>query len=248
MYHSNKPKTKKYIIDRLAERGISVDYESGQIVKCEPEETLHCRALYLLRHAETVGTSEKRFMSDSSENAVLTERGVEEVGRTGIVIAGMGFDYVYYSPIPRVRQTMEIVRKWNVNSIYMEIPWMKGIDNAGWEGKAAVELKSEDYEDFYQREILHNIFAKSSLGCSWGEVLLRCIDLIDMINRLQEGKKILLISQGSIFIGLSILLHLEKSLWENYDPEIFFGLKGNTSLHYGKLQYLYGEKLDYGEE
>lgn len=246
MYHSNAELTKKYIINRLEKWGIDVDAKNGQISAYtnRKENMLHCRSLYLLRHTETIGTREKRFMSDLSNNAVLTEQGITDVKLIANKIEKMKFDCIIYSSINRVKQTAEIVRKSeNYCDCYIEIPWMKGIDNAGWEGKNAMELKGQDREDFYQREILHNIFAKSSKGCSWGEVLVRCIDLVEFLNMHYRDRKILLISQGSIFIGLKMILQLEDKLWENYDPESFFGLIDDKTKNYGKLQYIYGENI-----
>lgn len=245
MYSNNTGSMRYYIAGQLKTYGINVDINNGKILNySENIKLLQCRSLYLLRHAETIGTKEKRFMSDSSSNAVLTEQGIANVKLTANLIEKMQFDYVLYSLIPRVKQTAEIIKQYeNYCNNYIEIPWMNGIDNAGWEGKTVAELNGKDQEDFYQREILHNIFARSSKGCSWGEVLLRCIDLIEYINAHLIDKKVLLISQGSIFVGLRLLLHLEDKLWGNYDAESFFGLNNNKSQNYGKLQYIFGENI-----
>ena len=245
MYHKNTGIEKKKIIDQLRAFGIIIDVNSGQILGYEKQiKELHCHSLYLLRHAETLGTKEKKFMSDTSENAVLTEKGKNDVMRMADIIEKMQFDCVLYSTIARVKQTAEIISQYeNYCNCYIEVPWMKGIDNAGWEGKNVIEFNKEEYEDFYQREIVHNVFAKSSKGCSWGEVLLRCIELRTFINENFKEKKILLISQGSIFMGLRIVLGLESGLWNNYKAEDFFGLAGSLSQSYGKLQYVFGEKI-----
>lgn len=184
VYHNNTESIRHHIVDQLETCGIEVDIKSGRILNYNTNiKLLQCRSLYLLRHAETIGTREKRFMSDSSSNAVLTEQGIADSKLVANVIEKMQFDYILYSSVTRVKQTAEIIQRYeNYCNNYIEIPWMNGINNAGWEGKTVAELKDKDREDFYQREILHNIFASSSKGCSWGEVLLRCIDLIEYIK------------------------------------------------------------------
>jgi len=245
LYHSNSMELKYSIINQLVSYGIATNIENGQIHYFEKKFLgLQCSSLYLLRHAETIGTREQRFMSDLSDNATLTNKGISDIKNISDTINRIKFDYILYSSIARVKQTAKIINHCIGNgSNFIEVPWMKGINNAGWEEKKSKELAGEDKEDFFQREILHNIFAKSSKGCSWGEVLIRCIDLIEYINQYYKNKKILLVSQGSILIGLRIILHIEKKPWENYDAETFFGLKSSTSQDYGKLHYIYGNEL-----
>lgn len=246
MYHSNTEMKKQYIIKQLKRCGICVDITSGRIFyHGSSEKNLKCHSLYLLRHAETTGIEEKRFMSDFSSNSILTKKGISDVKEVVDIIGKMKFDLIFYSPIIRVKQTVQVIwQHEKVCDCYVEIPYMKGIDNAGWEGKGVFELQGEDYEDFYQREILHNIFARSSKGCSWGDVLLRCIELIEFINSYYANKKILLISQGSIFLGLKIILHLEEEIWKDYNPELFFGLTYDSLKNYSKLQYIFGDKIE----
>ena len=241
MYHKENDKICKKIICKLREHGIRVNTESGQIYYegyCVLK--LECHALYLLRHGETYGVKENRFMSTTSLNSNLTDSCLEQLIKTAKQIEIMDFNYIFYSGIPRVKATCDIIRSQIREKVcFVEIPWMIGIDNAGWEGKSKEELTGEDKEDFYQREILHNIFAKSSQGSCWGEILCRCIDLVKYINENYKNKRILLISQGSIFIGLMIVLHMEKEIWENYDPITFFSLKSVDQYNYGKLQVIY---------
>ena len=110
-------------------------------------------------------------------------------------------------------------------------------------GREKQLLKKDDQEDFYQRELLHNIFAKSSRGCSWGEVFLRCIELVEFLNNNYANKRVLLISQGSILIGIKTILQLESEPWKGYDSKAFFGLTNNKSNNYGKLNHVFGEEI-----
>lgn len=241
MYHKVNDEICKKIICKLKEHGIQVDIRNGQIYYDEHcALKLKCQALYLLRHGETYGVKENRFMSATSLNSKLTDSCLERLIKTAKQIEVMDFDYIFYSGIPRVKETSDIIRScMDKKTCFVEVPWMVGIDNAGWEGKNKEELTGDDKEDFYQREILHNIFAKSSQGSCWGEVLCRCIDLVKYINENYKEKRILLVSQGSVFIGLMIVLHMKEEAWENYDPETFFSLKSIGQHNYGKLQTIY---------
>ena len=141
MYHVNTKKTREHIIDQLGMWGMVVNANTGQILGyTEQIGKLQCRSLYLLRHAETYGTMEKRFMSDESPNSILTQNGIKDVKSVADRIEKMKFDCVIYSSITRVKQTAEIVKQQtNSQSCYIELPWLKGIDNAGWEGKTAAK-------------------------------------------------------------------------------------------------------------
>lgn len=219
----------------------------GQIYYNSPATVhLNCDTLYLLRHAETFGIRNNKFMSDTSKNSQLTEEGIRTVCQTAAELERLNFDYILYSNIPRVRQTAEIVQYQlcsketnEYQSCFVEIPWLKGIDNAGWEEKGSWELKGEDAKDFYQREILHNVFAKSTGGNCWAQVLLRCGRLIKYINENYYGKRVLLISQGSILMGIQIILHINSEPWNDYNPEDFFGLKNKGLRNYGKLHQIF---------
>lgn len=241
MYHKENDEMCRKIICKLKEYGIQVDPKNGRIYydgHCALK--LECHALYLLRHGETYGVKENKFMSATSSNSKLTDSCLKQLIKTTKQIEAIHFDYIFYSGIPRVKATFDIIRSQIEKKPYfVEIPWMVGIDNAGWEGKSKEELTEDDKEDFYQREILHNIFAKSSKGSCWGEVLCHCIDLVKYINENYKGKRILLISQGSIFMGLMIVLHMNEEIWKNYDPETFFSLKSIGQHNYGKLQTIY---------
>lgn len=241
MYHREDDELCKEIIKKLKEYGIQTNIDSGQIYydgQCTVG--LECHALYLLRHAETYGTKYNKFMSDISSNSRLTVSGIEKLLKTAKQIETMKFDYILYSKIPRVKETSDILRREiGKKACFVEVSWMKGIDNAGWEEKGKDELTEVDMEDFYQREVLHNIFAKSSRGCCWGMVLSRCIELVKYINENYKNRRILLVSQGSILIGLQIILHLEKKPWEKYDSDSFFSLKKSTQHNYGQIQHIY---------
>ncbi len=246
-YHKENRAICHKIANKLEKYGIITDlnsgiitYGKGLLMKTE------CEQLYLLRHAETIGTSACQFMSSNSENSYLTEHGKKMLLKTIKQIEQINLDCIIYSDIPRVKESAEIVFSELKEDIkFINIPWMIGIDNSGWEGKTKDELKGIDENDFFQREVKHNIFAKSSRGCSWGQVLVRCIDLIEYLNENHKGEKVLLISQGSILMGIQIILGIVEEPWTQYNAERFFGLQEEGRKNYGRIQKIYAkEKMD----
>lgn len=242
LYHRDEDAYCKKIALNLKQCGIKTDMITGQINYLPKfDMKLRCNALYLLRHGETEASVTNRFMGRNSLNSKLIDEAKYTLKETAEEINKLQFDVVLYSDIPRVKETTEIIKKYVTDDTYfVEIPWMLGIDNTGWEGKTKDELQGMDIEDFYQREIVHNIFAKSSKGTSWGTVLDCCLKFVLYINKYFADKKILLVSQGSVFTGLQIVLHLLESPWEKYDAYKLFSLtEGSRQLQYGRLQLLY---------
>ena len=244
MYHREELSVRIKIKNELIKYGIQTDIENGEISYIGAKNiSLKCKQIYLLRHAETIGTSTYRFMSSHSQNSILTEKGKLIVQESIKDIERLSPDCILYSDIPRVKETAEIIWDTVGNRFrFIELPWMVGIDNAGWENKTKNDLQGIDATDFYQREVKHNIFAKSSRGTSWGEVLLCCIKLIDYLNNYHEGETILLVSQGSVMIGLETILRINRKPWQKYNADRFFGLNGEGYNNYGKMQIVYSSK------
>lgn len=241
MYHRDDDITCRRIIKRLSSYGVAVTLEDGQLTYYgNSKVALECSQLYLVRHAETVGTRMHRFMGSQSYNSHLTEKGISSLAQTARQIESMGFNSIFYSDIPRVEETARALYSYMKNATpFRKISCMVGIDNTGWEDKRKEELTGIDAADFYQREVRHNIFAKSSGGSSWGQVLLGCASLIEYLNSHCSGEKVLLISQKSVQMGIKILLQLEYDPWRQYDSETFYGLKEKGQNDYGCLQAVY---------
>lgn len=240
MYHREKADFCIKIAQILKQYGIRTDLESGEISYYrQPVLKVECKDLYFLRHGETEGIVQHCFMSNDSLNSVLTERGICQLVKEAGKIEQLDLDKVLYSVIPRVKRTAEIIySNMKKKPCFLEIPWVIGIDNTGWEGKRREELKGIDANDFDQRENRHNIFAKSSKGASWGRVLLCCISLIKYLNKNFAGERVLLISQGSILVGLQLILQVDKKPWATYNSNNFFCLEDDGEMNYGRLQKL----------
>jgi broad specificity phosphatase PhoE len=62
----------------------------------------------------------------------------------------------------------------------------------------------------------NNMFARTPNGTSWGTVIANCVDVIDLINEQYAGKKILLLSQGSVLRAMQILLRKRAHPWDDF--------------------------------
>ncbi len=100
------------------------------------------------------------------------------------------------------------------------------------------ELFGIDREDYVQRELVHNIYAKSERGTSWGTVLVTAIRLFEYLNDMCQDKSVLIISQGSLLYALKIVLRLEEIPWNNYSTQEFYNLVSNGENLYGKVQMI----------
>lgn len=242
MLHMNSIEMQNYIRNVLENNGLIVD-KSGIITYAQAAMNIYSEAVYLLRHGETYGTIENKFMSNKSKNSYICEKGVKDILNLGS-LSKYCFDVVIVCcNIPRVLETASIVIIQNSNLRFIYKDDFYGIDNSGWEEKSCKDLTENDLEDFIEREIRHNIFAKSSNGGSWGEVLINCVRLINFINAKFTGKRVLLISQGSILQGLRILRHETSTPWEKYDAMKMFKFDKNFNSNYGQITCLYDNQL-----
>ena len=200
----------------LAEWGIFIHPKTGQIdyipgTSC-PE--INCQSLYLIRHAETVAVAKHEFMSDTSDNCSFTENGIAIAKKQAAELDDYHFDIALYGPIARVVNTEKIIMAHPQSFKSVPIPYLHGINNAGWEYKTFFDLQYDPV--FIAREIENNMFARTPNGTSWGTVIANCADVLQLINREYRGKRVLLISQGSVLRGMEILLRKRKHPWDDF--------------------------------
>ena len=238
-FHQDSIEEKNNSKEKLASFGIDVDVSTGMIQYNTIQNTnlLKCNAVYLLRHGHTKGTQEHVFMSDTSDNAHVCEKGKEDILKLKDCCEKYKFDCVVVcSDIPRVLETAEIFKSVNPTKKYYYKKNFKGINNKGWEGKKEETFNEQDLSDYNERELKHNIFAKSSEGESWSQVLLNCIDLIEYLNSEHKNERVLLIGQGSIIRGINIIIHKYANPWENYNVKKLYNFeKKNNEDNYGTI-------------
>ncbi|MBQ7818388.1 MAG: histidine phosphatase family protein [Bacteroidales bacterium] len=229
------------ITNNLLKWGISIDQETGKIDYIEgttiPE--IKCESIHLIRHAETEAVAKHEFMSDTSDNCGFTENGIEITKSQALKLNEYDFDVALYGPIARVVNTMEIIMQIPQKFEAVRVQKLHGIDNTGWEYKSFYDLENDP--TFIAREIENNMFARTPNGTSWGTVIANCVDVIDLINTEYAGKKVLLLSQGSVLRAMQILLRKRKHPWDDFTVSGMYhvGDDTNKKKDYGIINKVY---------
>lgn len=204
------------ITKHLLKWGIAINQETGKIDYIEgsmiPEMT--CQSIHLIRHVETEAVVRQEFMSDTSDNCGFTKNGIAIAHKQAEQLGKYGFDIALYGPIPRVVNTMKLVMEIPQRFETVPVQKLHGINNTGWEYKSFRDLK--DNPTFIARELENNMFARTPEGTSWGTVISNCSEVLELINANYAGKKILLISQGSVLRGMQILLRKRAHPWDDF--------------------------------
>ena len=233
---------KERITNNLLKWGIAIDQQTGLIDYMEgtvvPE--MKCESIHLIRHVETVAVANHQFMSDTSENSAFTENGMEITRKQAKELDNYNFDIALYGPIPRVTNTKEVIMEIPQKFECVRVEFLHGINNTGWENKTFFDLENDP--TFIAREIDNNMFARTPNGSSWGTVIANAADVLELINEEYQGKRILLISQGSILRAMEILLRTREHPWDDYAVKRMYNVGGNTQKkkNYGVISSVYG--------
>lgn len=230
-----------HITSKLLKWGIKIDQESGKIdyIEGTTMPAVKCESMHLIRHAETVAVAKHEFMCDTSDNCNFTENGIEITQKQAAELDTYDFDIALYGPIPRVVNTQLIIMSHPQKFEAIKAHKLHGIDNTGWEYKTFEELHLTP--TFVAREVENNMFARTPNGTSWGMVIANCTEVIDLINEQYAGKKVLLISQGSVLRAFQILLRKRAHPWDNYTVEGMYhvGDDANKKKNYGIIDKVY---------
>ena len=204
------------ITNNLLKWGIAIDRQTGKIdyIPGTQIPEMKCQSIHLIRHAETEAVVKHEFMSDTSDNCSFTENGIAITKMQAEELDAYDFDIALYGPIARVVNTMKIIMERPQKFEAVRVQKLHGIDNTGWEYKSFYDLEYD--ETFVAREIENNMFARTPKGTSWGTVIANCVDVLEMINEEYQGKKILLLSQGSVLRAMQILLRKRAHPWDDF--------------------------------
>lgn len=218
-----------HITKNLLRWGINTDQYTGKIDYIEgttiPE--VKCESIHLIRHAETLAVAKHEFMSDTSNNCGFTDIGTEITHKQAKELDAYDLDVALYGPIPRVVNTKELIMQTPQKFEAIKVHKLHGIDNTGWEYKSFEELQYNP--TFIAREMENNMFARTPSGTSWGMVIANCVDVMDLINEQYAGKKILLISQGSVLRAFQILLRKRQHPWDDFTVEGMYHVGDDTN-------------------
>ena len=230
-----------HITEKLLQCGITIDQKTGKIdyIPNTAAPELKCASVHLIRHAETEAVAKHEFMSDTSENCRFTKNGIEITKKQAIELDPFNFDIALYGPIPRVVNTQKIIMDLPQKFPAIKVHKLHGIDNTGWEYMSFEKVSKDPI--FIAREIENNMFARTPSGTSWGMVIANCVDVIDLINECYAGKKILLISQGSVLRAFQILLREREQPWDDYTAEGMYhiGDDSKKKKNYGVISKVY---------
>lgn len=229
------------ITKTLLRWGIEIDPQTGKIdyIAGTTRPEVRCASIHLIRHAETEAVAKHEFMSDTSDNCGFTENGIAITRRQAEELDAYDFDVALYGPIARVVNTKKIVMARPQRFEAMRIQYLHGIDNTGWEYKSFEELQHDP--TFIARELENNMFARTPEGTSWGTVIANCADVIDFINEYCVGKRVLLLSQGSVLRAMQILLRKRAHPWDDFTVEGMYhvGDDTNKKKNYGIIDQVY---------
>lgn len=230
-----------HITKNLLRWGIAIDQQTGKIDYIDgtaiPE--VKCASIHLIRHAETMAVAKHEFMSDTSDNCGFTDVGIEITHEQAQELDAYDFDVALYGPIPRVVHTKELIMQTPQKFEAIKVHKLHGIDNTGWEYKSFEELQY--HPTFIARELENNMFARTQSGTSWGMVIANCVDVMDLINEQYAGKKILLLSQGSVLRAFEILLRKRTHPWDDFTVEGMYHVGDDTKKkkNYGIISKIY---------
>ena len=232
---------KKRIADNLLKWGIGIDPETGKIdyIDGSVRPELKCTSIHLIRHAETVAVVNHEFMSDTSANCAFSENGIAITRKQAEELDRYDFDVALHGPIERVVNTMKIIMERPQKFEAVRVQKLHGIDNTGWEYKTYYDLEHDP--TFIAREIENNMFARTPKGTSWGTVIANCVDVLDLINEQYAGKRILLLSQGSVLRAMQILLRKRKHPWDDFTVSGMYhvGDDSKKKKDYGIIAHVY---------
>ena len=231
---------KNRIVSNLFKWGIVTNMADGTIDYIDAElPEMKCESIHLIRHTETVAVAKHEFMSDTSDNCSFTEAGIALTHKQARELADYHFDVALVGPIARVVNTKEIIMQTPQSFECVPVKKLHGIDNTGWEYKTYFDLEHDPL--FLAREVENNMFARTERGTSWGTVIANCADVLELINEEYAGKRILLISQGSILRGMQILLRTRSHPWDDYTAAGMYhiGDDSKKKKNYGIISKVY---------
>lgn len=210
--------------------GILLNPFSGIIKYIPITKRCKCEKLIIMRHGKTIGVERHEFMSNTSTNTQLSEGGINDIKKTAKKINEYNPDVIIVATLSRTIDTYEVLKKClSCNYLLCFSNEMIGIDNGDFEGKCFERLDEDQLFIFLKRECSHDVFIKTQNGDSWADVIYRSIKVINYINKKFPNKKILLISQGSIYQALKIVMHNNNSPWEGYSALKMFNITNVSS-------------------
>ena len=239
--HTIPKAERERITNNLAKWGIYTDQETGKIdyIAGTTIPEMKCESIHLIRHVETEAVAKHEFMSDTSDNCGFTASGIELTRKQSEELDAYNFDVALYGPIARVTNTKDLIMERPQKFECVRVEFLHGINNTGWEYKTYYDIEHDPI--FVAREIDNNMFARTPQGSSWGTVIANAADVLELINEKYQGKRILLLSQGSILRAMQILLRTREHPWDDYTVSGMYhvGDDSKKKKNYGVISKVY---------
>lgn len=156
--------------------------------------------LFILRHGETEWNVEKRFQGQL--DSPLTERGIEQVKKTGEILSNIKFDGIYTSTLGRAINSTKIVLTINKYFNGEKIEKLKELNEiyfGEWQGMSHNEILEKYPENAYKYfNDVKNYNCKENKGENLKDGLKRFITGLNKIVKENRGRNVLIVTHGTI--------------------------------------------------
>jgi probable phosphoglycerate mutase len=167
--------------------------------------------LHLVRHGETVASSEHRFCGQM--DCPLSERGYRQI--ECVVDGCMALDRwraVYTSPLSRCREMADAVGRRLDVAVTVEAG-LREIDHGEWDGRNEDEIARE-MPDAYRKYDLHPSYLAAPGGENGYQVAARALPVVGRITEAHPDGRVLIVShKATIRIMACCLLGIDVDLY-----------------------------------
>ncbi len=171
--------------------------------------------LYLIRHGET-DWNVARKLSGQSNDAQLTNQGMEQAFLAGEDLSAVSFDAIYASDLTRAIQTAHIVRGRRPLAIQLT-PSLRERNFGGFEGRSHQELRRVEEEHVALNDEEYLRFKPHPEFESDIEVYDRLLPFLDQVVHEYKGGTVLLATHYGI---MRLLLHRLGAIARGEFPKI----------------------------
>jgi alpha-ribazole phosphatase len=168
------------------------------------------KRLFLIRHAETDGTKEKRFMGRM--DLPLNETGIRQAESLALRLKGEEISAFYVSPMKRTFQTAKILNQFHKRHLRKRHAF-KELDFGKWEGMTLDEIYKNNNE-LCRRWFSDLENFTMPCGESYRDMKERVISGWEKIRREASGATVAIVTHGGpIRIFLCHILKLDVSIF-----------------------------------
>jgi broad specificity phosphatase PhoE len=167
--------------------------------------------LHLVRHGETVASSEHRFCG--MKDCPLNDRGRRQIESVVDMCAGLkGWQAIYTSPLSRCREMAAAAGRRLAMPVTVDAR-LREIDHGKWDGKAEADIARE-MPEAYREYTLHPGYAAPHGGENGYDVAARALPVVSRIVDAHPAGRVLIVShKATIRIVACALLGIDIDLY-----------------------------------